>query len=116
MFNLINSNLPSYIDVPPTVHSLSDLDSIPNLRDNDVDEQLPTRIHSQYYSVTTPASLEANSQDLSIVHTNIRSLSYYHDDLLYLLKASNEPFNIIGVSEKWHSENSPTVINIDIPG
>ena len=47
MFNLINSNLPSYTDGLPTFYSVSDLDSIPNLKDNDVDEQLPTSIHSQ---------------------------------------------------------------------
>ena len=36
MYNLINSNLPSYTDGLPTFNLVSDLDSIPNLKDNDV--------------------------------------------------------------------------------
>ena len=114
--NLYNSNLLSYTDGLPTFHSVSDLDSIPNLRDNDVDEQLGTSIYSQYYSVSELASLEANSQDLSILHMNERSLSCHHDDLLSLLKAASESLGVIEVSEMRHSENSPIITNIDIPG
>ena len=105
IFNLYDSNLPSYTDRLPTFQSVSNLDSIPNLKDYDVDEQLPTSIHSQFYSVSELASLEANSQDLSILHANVRSLSCHCDDLFSLLRASKKSFDVIGLSKMWHSEN-----------
>ena len=85
MSNFHDPILPSCTDGLLAFQSVSDLDSIPNLRDYDIDEQLPTSIQSQYYPVSELASLETKSQDLSILHTNVRSLSCHHDDLISLL-------------------------------
>ena len=116
MSNFHDLILPSCTDGLLAFQSVSDLDSIPNLRDYDIDEQLPTSIQSQYYSVSELASLETKSQDLSILHTNVRSLSCHHDDLISLLGASNESFDVMGVSEIWHSEKRPIITNVDIDG
>ena len=79
MSNFHDPILSSCTDGLLAFQSVSDLDSIPNLRDYDIDEQLPTSIQSQYYSVSELASLETKSQDLSILHTNVRSLSCHHE-------------------------------------
>ena len=116
MSNFHDPMLPSCTDGLLAFQSVSDLDSIPNFWDYDIDEQLPTSIQSQYYSVLELASLETKSQDLSILHTNVRSLSCHHDDLIFLLGASNKSFDVIGVSEIWHSEKHPIITNVDIDG
>ena len=82
MSNFHDPILPSCTDGLLAFQSVSDLDSIPNLRDYDTDEQLPTSIHSQSYSVSELVSLETKYQDLSILHTNVRSLSCHHNDLI----------------------------------
>ena len=116
MSNFHDPILPSCTDGLLAFRSVSGLDSIPNLRDYDIDEQLPTSIQSQYYSVLELASLETKSQDLSILHTNVRSLSCHHDDLISLLGASNKSFDVIGVSEIWHSEQLPIITYVHIDG
>ena len=116
MSNLHNSVLSSCTDGLQAFQTVSDLNFILNLRDYAINEQLPTSIQSQYHSVSELASLETKSQDLSILHASVRSLSCYHDDLIFLLVASNKSFDVIGVSEIWHSEKRPIVTNIDIDG
>ena len=116
MSNFHDPILPSCTDGLLAFQSVSDLDLIPNLRDYDIDEQLSTSIQSQYYSVSKLASLETKSQDLSILHTNVRSLSCHHDDLISLLGASNKSFDVIWVSEIWHSEKRPIITTVDIDG
>ena len=65
--NLYDSDLPTYTDGLPAFQSVSDLENIPNSGDFDTDQQLPTSIQSQYYSVSELASLEVNSLDLFIL-------------------------------------------------
>ena len=56
MSNCYYSVLPSCTDGLLAFQLQWDLDSIPNLRDCDIDEQLPTSIQPQYYSVSEFAS------------------------------------------------------------
>ena len=114
MSNLHDSALLSCINGLPNFESLSALNNLPNLGDFDIDEHLPQSIQSQYYTVSELASLDIKAQDLSIFHTNIRSLSRHHDELISLLQASKKSFDVIGVSEMWHGENNPILTNINI--
>ena len=115
MSNFYDSVFPSCTYGLLACQSVLDLGSIPNIRDFDIDEQLPTSIQCRYYFVSELASLETKSQDLSILHANVRSLSCHRDDIISL-GASNNSFDVIGVSEIWHSEKRPIVTNIDIDG
>ena len=89
---------------------------MPNLSDFDVDEQMPQTIESRYFTIPELASLSSNCQDLSILHTNIRSLFLHHDELASLTDLSKKSFDVFGVSEMWHSVQNPIVTNIDIEG
>ena len=90
MSNLHDSALLSCINGLPNFESLSALNNLPNLGDFDIDEHLPQSIQSQYYTVSELASLDIKAQDLSIFHTNTRSLSRHHDELISLLQASKK--------------------------
>ena len=114
MSNLHDSALPSYINGPPAFESLAVLNNLPNLGDFDIDEHLPQSIQSHYYTVSELASLNIKVQDFSIFHTNIRSLSCHHDELVSLLHASKKSFDVIGVSEIWHGGNHQIFTNINI--
>ena len=116
MSNLHDTALPSYIKGLPNFESLSALNNLPNLGDFDIDRHLPLSIQSQYYTASELASLDTKAQDFSIFHTNIRSLSCHHDELISFLQASKKSFDVIGVSEMWHGENNPILTNISING
>ncbi|MCP4484382.1 MAG: endonuclease/exonuclease/phosphatase family protein [Flavobacteriaceae bacterium] len=109
-------DLPSDVHGRPAFNSSSDLNKIPNLGDYDIDENLPQSIQSKYFTVSELSSLETNLKDLSIFHTNIRSLSRHHDELTSLLSSLDKQFDVIGVSEMWHSEENPILTNINIYG
>ena len=111
-----NMGLPSNINGLPTFESTSNLTEMANLSDFNVDEQMPQTIESCYFTIPELASLSSTYQDLSILHTNIRSLSLHHDELVSLTDLSKKSFDIIGVSEMWHSVQNPIVTNIDIEG
>ena len=95
---------------------MSALNNLPNLGDFDIDKHLPLSIQSQYYTASELASLDTKAQDFSIFHSNIRSLSCHHDELISFLQASKKSFDVIGVSEMWHGENNPILTNINING
>ena len=54
--------------------------------------------------------------DFSVLHTNIRSLSLHHDELISLAVHTNLDLDVIGVSETWDSTDNPIISNVDIPG
>ena len=113
---LYEFNLPSEVHGLPAFDSSSDLNNIPNLGDYDIDENLPQSIQSKYFTVSELSSLETNLKDLSIFHTNIRSLSRHLDELTSLLSSLGKQFDVIGVSEMWHSESNPILTNMNIDG
>jgi len=108
--------MPSYIYDLPSFQSNSDLTGLPFLSEYDIDENLPNTIHSRYFTVPELASLDSNNSPLSILHTNIRSLSCHSDELVQLCVAAKKSFDIIGVSEIWSSEQNKVLTNIDISG
>ena len=87
-----------------------------NLCDYDIDEHMPQNIDSRYFTLLELSSLQLSSTDFSILHTNIRSLSLHHDELVSLSAHTNLNPVVIGVSEIWHSIENPLPSNVDIPG
>ena len=58
-----------------------------------------------------------NDSPLSIIHTNIASISKYFDDLEQVLSTIKTKFDIIGISEHRLSNQSLIPeLNIDLPG
>ena len=113
---LYDFDLPSFIDSAPAFEITSNLMDLPNLSDYDIDEHLPQNIDSRYLNLPELSSLQLSSTDFSILHTNIRSLSLHHDELVSLSAHTNLNPKVIGVSEIWHSMDNPLSSNVDIPG
>ena len=109
-------DLPSFIDSAPSFEVTSNLMDLPNLSDYDIDEHMPQNIDSRYFNLPELSSLQLSCTDFCILHTNIRSLSLHHDELVSLSAHTNLNPNVIGVSEIWHSMDNPLSSNVDIPG
>ena len=115
LLNVFDVEIPSYIDKLPTFETTSDLTNLPNLSDFDIYENLPQSIDSRYFTMSEISHLDFQSSDLSILHTNIRSLALHYDELVSLVATSNRNFGVIGVSKIWNSKNNPIVANVEIP-
>ena len=113
---LCDFDLPSLIDSAPSFEITSNLMALPHLSEYDIDEHMPQNIDSRYFPLPELCSLQLGSKDFSILHTNIRSLSLHHDELVSLSSHSNLNPDVIGVSEIWHSIEHPLSVNVDIPG
>ena len=116
MLHIDKVEMPLYIDDLPSFQSNSDLSGLPFLSEYDIDENLPNTIHSRYFTVSELASLDSSNSQLSILHTNIRSLSRHSDELVQLCIDAEKSFDIIGVSEIWNSEQNEIRTNVDISG
>ena len=91
-------DLPSFIDSDPMFAITSNLMDLPNLSDFDIDEHMPQNIDSRYFTLPELSSLQLPSSDFSILHTNIRSLSFHHDELISLSAHTNLNLDVIGGS------------------
>ena len=104
------------IDDMLSFSSDSDLTRLPYLSECDIDEQMPQIINSRYYTIPELAAINSNAKQLSILHTNIRSISLHRDEIVHLCARTQKPFDVIGVSETWNSVQSEIVADIDING
>ena len=109
-------DLPLFIDSAPTFEITSNLMDLPNLSDYDIDEHMPQNINFRYFNLPELSSLQLSCTDFSILHTNIRSLSLHHDELVSLAAHTNLNPSVIGVSEMWHPVDNPLSSNVNIPG
>ena len=89
VLGLHDFDLPSFIDSAPAFEITSNLMDLPNLSDYDIDEHMPQNIDSRYFTLPKLSSLQLSSTDFSILHTNIRSLSDHHDELVSLSAHTN---------------------------
>ena len=116
VLRLYESDVPSSIDHLTSFESTSNLTALPNLSDFDLDVHFPQLIDSRYVEISELSSIDDDEKDLSILHTNIRSLSLHHDELIYLSNIHKKGFDVIGVSETWDSFKDPIITNVDISG
>ena len=79
-------DLPSFTDYAPSFEVTSNLIDLPKISDYDIDEHMPQTIDSRYFNLPELSSLKLSSTDFAILHTNIKSLSLHHDELVYLLR------------------------------
>ena len=80
------------IDDMPSFSSDSDLTRLPYLSECDIDEQMPQTINSRYYTIPELAAINSNAKQLSILHTNIRSISLHRDEIVISVL---EPKNLL---------------------
>ena len=106
-------DLPSFINSSPSFEITSNLTDLPNLSDYDIYEHMPQNIDSRcYFTLPELSSIQLSSNDFSILHANIRSLSLHHDDLVSLSAHTKLNLDVIGVSEIWHSNDNPISSNV----
>jgi len=77
---------------------------------------MPQTINSRYYTIPELAAINSNAKQLSILHTNIRSISLHRDEIVNLCARTQKPFDVLGVYETWNSVQSEIVADIDING
>ena len=119
LLNIFLLDTPSFSDIIPTFDVCSRLTKLPNLDDYDIDEQMPQNIDTHYFSLQELSKSfckSSSNKELSIFHSNIRSLSLHLDELVGLAMNLNQSFDVIGVSETWDSFENPIATNVEIPG
>ena len=62
-------------------------------------KKYPQAINSRYFNVSELAKIESNADQLSILHTNIRSNSRHRDEPRNFCIQTQKSVDIIGVSE-----------------
>ena len=77
-------DVPSFIESAPSCEITSNLIDLPKISYYDIDEHMPQNIDSRYFTLPGLSSLQVSSRDFSVVHTNIRSLSLHHNELVSL--------------------------------
>jgi len=106
----------SYIHDLLSFQSNSDRTGLPFLIEYDIDENVPNTIHSRYFTVSELAPLDSSNIQLSILQTNIRSLSRHSDEMVQFCVDAKKSFDIRGVSEIWSSEQNKILTNVDVSG
>ena len=92
-------DLPSQLNSLPSYEVRSKLMKLPSLNDCDMDENLINAINSKYYDISELCNVYNSKSSFSLFHSNLRSLSQHIDEFQILLRSTEIPFDIIGVSE-----------------
>ena len=82
---------------------------------DELNESLDDKVDCKYYLPHEFNSrFESENNSFSLLHTNARSLVKNYEYLNILLSALTKPFSVIGVTETWLNDTSPsTLCNID---
>ena len=72
--NLFEFDKPSVIESLPSCEITSHLTNVRNLQDYDIDEKLLSNIDSTYHTIQDLATSDTSSNNLSLLHMNIRNL------------------------------------------
>jgi hypothetical protein len=88
----------------PHLDILTSNSNMPSLSDIDMDQQIPFNTNFKYYSphdFHSDADINnlSASNNFSVLHSNIRSLSANHDKLLIMLDELKFQFSVIEISE-----------------
>ena len=118
-----DTDLPSIVDLLPSLQILSKLQNLRNLSDYDKYENIEPDIDCRYYNFQEFQSIETSAKDILLFHMKIRSLHLHFDELFTLLAntgadlyRSQVSLKIIGLSETKGTVDSPLPTNTDIPG
>ena len=79
LLDLYGVDLPSHLHTLPSFETLSKLVNLPNMNDFDIDNNNINIGNSKYHSLDEINKIKLPRQNISIFHTNIRSLSKHFD-------------------------------------
>ena len=99
--DLFSLDLPSQLQLLLPLELRSKLSHIPSLDNFDLDENYIQSIHSEYCDLPDFVKLNSSlsEKNLSLFHSNTRSLSKNFDQLQNVLSATKTRFDVIGVTE-----------------
>ena len=106
----------------PYLSITSPVGNTPHLTSADADLHMPLDHNFKYYSLhdfhsnQDISDLTSTNNNFSVLHHNIRSLSFNFDSFLDMLSNLNCPFSVIGLCETKFKVNKENVTNIDITG
>ena len=113
--DLIDTNLNSNnLDNLPSYDINSKVNSFGNLKDTDIDENLPSNINSKYYSCSEFENLNKRKA-FNIVHSNLNGLESKFDDYTNFIN-SNSNLDVLCISETSQKENCDFKLNVTING
>ena len=114
--DLINTSLSSNnLDNLPSYNIISKVKSFGNLKDTDIDENLPSNINSRYYSCSEFQDLN-NSKSLNIIHSNLNGLESKFDDYTNFINNTTLNLDVLCISETSQKENCNFKLNVTIDG
>ena len=83
---------------------------------NHTSDQSESLISHHYFDIEDLKRVKIKSQDLSILHLNISSISSHINDLKMFINLLNTKFDIICIPESRLSQKPPQPTNIHLPG
>ena len=72
-------------------------------------------VNCKYYDTNDFSNLDICSNNVSLFHLNVASLSKYFDELSVLFSQLGHDFSVVGITETGFQNNIP-FINCDLPG
>ena len=112
-FNVSRISDSNWINKPSfTIQSL--LDQMPRQK-FESDEFLSNSLSSKYYKPSEFLERKLPSNNFTVLHINVASLSKHIDELRSLFRVLKHPFDIIGITETRMCDDDP-LVNIDIEG
>ena len=117
LLELLEIDIPSFLENIPTFSLKSKLSNIPNLADVDIENNLINPINSDYYELDAFKHKTKNMEkSFGLFLINISSLNLHFDELHTALNLLDYLFEVIGVTETKLSENLKYKTNISLKG
>ena len=116
LYELSSVELPSHLDSLPAFEIRSKWTDLPNLNSFDLDENLIHTTDPKYHSISNMNNTKYRFHSFSFFHVNIRSLKKHFEELHPLLKSTQIPFDIIGITESKQMVNTNFLKNVNIDG
>ena len=110
------SSPPLSVSCKPTVKPLGKKAKELLKRIKDLNHICDQSENCDYFHIKDLKKVKIKSQDLSILHLNISSISSQINDLKIFLNLLNTTFEIICISESRFSQKLPQATNIQLPG
>ena len=105
------------LEALPRFEAVSKVSKFSNLRNNDVDENLPINIDCKYYLVDNFQKLRAkNKKNFNIFHSNDNGLESHHDVLHTFLSGIPTDFDVLNITGTSEKKEGGFMSNISMEG
>ena len=113
-YELFSIELPLQLDLLPAFEIPSKSTDPPNLNSFDSEENLMHTIDSKYHSISEMNNTKCKSHSFPFSHVNVHSFTKHFEELHSLLKLTQIPFDIIGITESKQLVNTNFLTNVNI--